>query len=145
MRRKTSARARDHDRLSALGAHPQWRLWHGRGLEVKRRLRVMLLVLSRPSAQSKPVAAALGKRIQEFSKYLQNNADSMPDYGVRWRAGQRISSAFAESAVNQIIDKRMSKSQQMRWAPRSAHDLLQVQVCRPAERVTIRDPQPRWV
>ena len=33
-----------------------------------------------------------------------------------------------ESAVNQLIDKRMSKSQQMRWDPRSAHLLLQVRV-----------------
>ena len=31
------------------------------------------------------------------------------------------------SAVNQLIDKRMSK-QQMRWDPRSAHLLLQVRV-----------------
>jgi hypothetical protein len=59
---------------------------------------------------------------------LQNNADSMPDYGQCWHARLRISSAFAESTVNQVIDKRMSKSQQMRWAPQSAHDLLQVRV-----------------
>ena len=31
-----------------------------------------------------------------------------------------------ESAVNQLIDKRMSKSQQMRWSPMGAHALLQV-------------------
>jgi hypothetical protein len=34
--------------------------------------------------------------------------------------------SFVESAVNQIIDKRMSKSQQMRWSPQSAHRLIQV-------------------
>ena len=33
-----------------------------------------------------------------------------------------------ESAVNQIIDKRMSKSQQMRWSPQSAHLMLQVRI-----------------
>ena len=31
-----------------------------------------------------------------------------------------------ESAVNQLIDKRMSKSQQMRWSPMGANCLLQV-------------------
>ena len=31
-----------------------------------------------------------------------------------------------ESAVNQIDSKRMVKKQQMRWAPKSAHPLLQV-------------------
>jgi hypothetical protein len=33
-----------------------------------------------------------------------------------------------ESAVNQIVDKRMSKSQQMRWSPQGAHLLLQVRI-----------------
>jgi hypothetical protein len=31
-----------------------------------------------------------------------------------------------ESAVNQLIDTRMSKFQQMRWSPTGAHLLLQV-------------------
>ena len=46
--------------------------------------------------------------------------------GRRYRIGQRISTAFVESAVNQLIDKRMSKSQQMRWSPMGVHALLQV-------------------
>ena len=33
-----------------------------------------------------------------------------------------------EPAVNRIIDKRMSKSQQMRWSPESAQLLLQVRI-----------------
>ena len=37
-----------------------------------------------------------------------------------------ISSAFVESAVNQVISKRMVKKQQMRWSKRGAHLLLQV-------------------
>ena len=82
----------------------------------------------RPAVKCRPVATLLGKLIRELHRYLMNNADSLPDYGKRWRSGQRISSAFVESAVNQIIDKRMSKSQQMRWDPLSAHRLLQVRV-----------------
>ena len=31
-----------------------------------------------------------------------------------------------ESAVNQVISKRMVKKQQMRWSPRGAHLLLQI-------------------
>jgi hypothetical protein len=41
-------------------------------------------------------------------------------------AGEAISTAFTESAVNQVISKRMVKKQQMRWTPRGAHLLLQV-------------------
>jgi hypothetical protein len=47
-----------------------------------------------------------------------------------------------ESAVNQLIDKRMWKSQQMRWSPMGAHWLLQVR----AELVDDRfgDTFARW-
>jgi hypothetical protein len=47
------------------------------------------------------------------------------NYGGRGRYGERISTAFVESTVNQIISKRMVKRQQMRWSPRGAHLLLQ--------------------
>ena len=38
--------------------------------------------------------------------------------GERHRAGEAISTAFTESAVNQVISKRMVKRQQMRWSPK---------------------------
>jgi len=82
----------------------------------------------RPSLLEKPVVKLVRKLTRDLIGYLQNNTDSLPDYGKRYRSGQRISSAFVESTVNQLIDKRMSKSQQMRWDPQSAHQLLQVRV-----------------
>ena len=39
----------------------------------------------------------------ETIRYLELNADSMPDYDKRYRAGQRISTGFVESAVNEIV------------------------------------------
>ena len=36
---------------------------------------------------------------------------------ARRRAGETISTSFAESAVNQVISKRMVRKQQMRWSP----------------------------
>jgi len=42
------------------------------------------------------------------------------------RADEVISSPTAESAVNQVISKRMVKKQRIRWSPRGAHLLLQV-------------------
>jgi hypothetical protein len=47
------------------------------------------------------------------------------NYGERFRAGERISTGFVESVVNQIVDKRFDKRQSMRWTPRGAHLLLQ--------------------
>jgi hypothetical protein len=36
-------------------------------------------------------------------------------YAARRRRGEPISTAFVESAVNEIVAKRMNKKQQMRW------------------------------
>ena len=66
------------------------------------------------------------------------DSDWLPNSVRRYRAGRRISSAFVESAVNQLIDERMSKAQEMRWDLRSAHLLLQVRV-----RVRVIDGQRR--
>jgi hypothetical protein len=64
--------------------------------------------------------------VREFNSYLRANAERIPNYGERRRAGEAISTAFTESTVNQVISKRMVKKQQMRWTPRGAHLLLQV-------------------
>lgn len=69
----------------------------------------------------KKLAAALA----EFAVYIRRNAASVIDYGERYRAGERISSGFVESAINQIVAKRFSKRQSMRWTRRGAHLALQ--------------------
>jgi hypothetical protein len=66
------------------------------------------------------------KAVTEFGGYLRANGAWIPNYGERCRAGEAISSAFVESAVNQVVSKRMVKKQQMRWSQRGAHLLLQV-------------------
>jgi hypothetical protein len=64
--------------------------------------------------------------VSEFGGYIRANAAWIPNYGERFRAGETISSSFVESAVNQVVSKRMVKKQQMRWTSRGAHMLLQV-------------------
>ena len=59
--------------------------------------------------------------IRDVLAYVLRNAAKPVDYGRRYRKGQSISSAMAESAVNQVINTRMCKRQQMRWTPRGAH------------------------
>jgi hypothetical protein len=65
-------------------------------------------------------------RLAEFRGYITTNAAEIPTYGERRRCGEPVSSAVAESTVNQVISKRMVKKQQMRWSPRGAHLLLQL-------------------
>ena len=70
----------------------------------------------------------LVEMLTEFGTYIENNADFIPNYAERHRYGELISTAFAESAVNEIISKRMVKKQQMSWSKQGAHMLLQVRV-----------------
>jgi hypothetical protein len=115
-----------HDLLCKWLTSMKWRLWHGRVSGALQRLASMLFTLKRRGVARKRAALRLRRLSSKLQRYLKNNANSIPNYGKRYRSGQRISTAFVESAVNQLIDKRMSKSQQMRWSPEGAHALLQV-------------------
>jgi len=86
----------------------------------------MLFTLKLTTISRGRVAKRLRRLCNKPWKYLHNNADSLPNYAKRYLAGKRIATSFIESAVNQLIDKRMSKSQQMRWSQTGAHALLQV-------------------
>ena len=66
------------------------------------------------------------KHIEELLTYVRRNHASIPNYGERYRNGERIASGFVESAVNQVVSKRMVKQQQMQWTQRGAHLLLQI-------------------
>ena len=66
------------------------------------------------------------KAVEEFSTYIERNRGFIPNYGERYRNGERISTGFVESAINQVVSKRMAKKQQMQWTQRGAHLLLQV-------------------
>jgi hypothetical protein len=50
-----------------------------------------------------PSLKKLASKLSDTVRYPELNADFMPDYGKRYRAGQRISTGFVESAANEII------------------------------------------
>jgi hypothetical protein len=54
------------------------------------------------------------------------NAPSLACSVARRRCGEPISTAFVESAVNQIVAKRMNKKQQMRWCRATVQPFLDV-------------------
>jgi hypothetical protein len=78
------------------------------------------------ATSSESTARKLLKAVEEFHTYIRNNAGFIPNYGERYRHGERISTGFVESTVNQVVSKRMVKKQQMRWSQRGAHLLLQI-------------------
>ena len=115
-----------HETLCKLLESLKWRLWHGWIGGAINRIKAILFTLRLPTMTGKRPAIRMRRLIKELLRYLNNNMDSLANYGHRYRNGKRISTAFMESAVNQLIDKRMSKSKQMRWSPLGAHALLQV-------------------
>ena len=102
----------------------KWFLWHGnvvRALDSIEEVEDMVACAQAGEASSK-----LQKAIDEFHTYIENNAERILNFGERRRNGEKVSTAFVESTVNQVISKRMVKKQQMRWSRRGAHLLLQV-------------------
>ena len=81
--------------------------------------------MSLPAA-SAPAASQNARHAVVSASATSGAASRIPNYGERDRAGEAISTAFTESAVNQVIAKRVVKGQQMRWKPCGAHLLLQV-------------------
>ena len=66
------------------------------------------------------------KSVEDLHTYVERNREFVPNYGERYRNGEKIASGFVESAINQVVSKRMVKKQQMGWSQRGAHLLLQI-------------------
>jgi hypothetical protein len=67
------------------------------------------------------------KAVLEFGTYIISKRTFIANYGDSYPARRDISTGFVESAINQVVSKRMVKKQQMRWTDPGAHLLLQVQ------------------
>ena len=66
--------------------------------------------------------------MEEFYTYIENNANLITNYGVRYYYDDIISTSFVESTVNEVVSKRMVKNQQMRWTKKGSHLLLQLRI-----------------
>ena len=104
----------------------KWYLWHGNVFQALRHLQFVEMDLGGAAFENhEQNTRKLLKAVAEFGTYIQRNRGFIPNYGERYRNGERISTGFVESAVNQVISKRFVKKQQMPWTPRGAHLLLQ--------------------
>ena len=102
----------------------KWHSWNGNVDQALRLVDGLKTMLGGDGISSE--RQKLLRAIREFANYIAANQAFIPDYGDRHRNGERISTAFAESAVNQLVSRRMVKQQQMHWTERGAHLLLQV-------------------
>jgi hypothetical protein len=61
-----------------------------------------------------PNLPKLLQAVQDFTHYIHTNHAFIPNYGDRYRYGEKITTGFVESAVNQVPSTRFVKRQQMR-------------------------------
>jgi hypothetical protein len=73
--------------------------------------------------------------LHDLKEYIAKDEGTLIDYHYRQQTCLRVSSCGAESTVNCLINRRMNKSQQMRWSRRGADLLLQVRAARAQRRI----------
>ena len=96
----------------------KWFLWHGNVFQALKELPSIDLDLELAYGNATTAIGKLCKAVQEFDTFIERNGGFIPNYGERYRNGERISTGFVESTVNQVVSKRMVKKQQMRWSHR---------------------------
>jgi hypothetical protein len=85
----------------------KWYLWHGNVFQALRHLQFVEMDLEGAAFEKQEeTTRKLLKAVDEFSTYIQRNRGFIPNYGERYRNGERISTGFVESAVNQVVSKR---------------------------------------
>jgi hypothetical protein len=104
----------------------KWRLWHGRWTGCRRKLAGLCRWTKGRHLGETAGIDRLQRHISELLGYLERNQDMLVHYAARRRRGEPISTAFVESAVNEIVAKRMNKKQQMRWNRTTVQSFLDV-------------------
>jgi hypothetical protein len=64
--------------------------------------------------------------LHDVDSHLRGQSAWLVNYAERYRAGLRVGASITEGTANFLINRRMNKSQQMRWSRRCADLLLQV-------------------
>jgi hypothetical protein len=109
----------------------RWRIWNGKAKSAQRsidRIRKLMHVFKREHSQgAKGVASRkLWHALHAIDKYLRSQAAWLVNYAIRFRAGLRVGTSVTEGTANFLVNRRMNKSQQMRWSRSGADLLLQV-------------------
>jgi hypothetical protein len=108
-----------------------WRIWNGKAKDAKLTLERIRTVM--PAFQGKhggrkrdPSSRRLWTALREIDRYLTSQSAWLVNYAERHRAGLRVGTSLTEGTANFLVNRRMNKSQQMRWSRRGADLLLQV-------------------
>ena len=104
----------------------KWCLWHGRWTGCRRKLAALCRWTKRKPVRDVVGIGRLQQHVSDLLGYLERNQSALVPYAARRRRGEPISTAFVESAVNEIVAKHMNKAQQMRWNRATVQPFLDV-------------------
>src|SRR3954463_1516146 len=114
-----------HDAVRNLD-RAKWCLWHGRWTGCRGKLSALCRGTKRKPIRDMAGIGRLQRHVNDLRGYLERNRGALVPYAARRRRGEPISTAFVESAVNEIGAKRMNKAQQMRWNRATVQPFLDV-------------------
>ncbi len=108
-----------------------WRIWNGKAkdaqISIDRIRAVMHHFRGEPDGRrSTAPSRKLWTTLRALDGYLTSQSAWLVNYAERHRAGLRVGTAITEGTANFLVNRRMNKSQQMRWSRRGADLLLQV-------------------
>lgn len=108
-----------------------WRIWNGKARNAQitlERIRKHLHVFrgERGDRTRGVPSRKLWRALHEVDNYLSGQSSWLVNYAKRYRAGLRVGTSITEAAANFLVNRRMNKSQQMRWSRNGADLLLQV-------------------
>jgi hypothetical protein len=109
----------------------RWRIWNGKAKNaqrsIKRIRKVMHVFQGERGHRTKGAPSGkLWSALHEVDSYLNGQSAWLVNYAKRYRAGLRVGTSITEGTANFLINRRMNKSQQMRWSRRGADLLVQV-------------------
>ena len=108
-----------------------WRIWNGNAqdaqISIDRIRAVMHHFRGEPDQRmSTAPSRKLWTALHALDGYLTGQSAWLVNYAEGHRAGLRVGTAITEGTANFLVNRRMNKSQQMRWSRRGADLLLQV-------------------
>jgi hypothetical protein len=109
----------------------RWRIWNGKAKNAQiaiMRIRKVMHLFKGESGHRTAAASSrkLWHALHEVDKYLIGQSAWLVNCAKRHRAGLRVGTSITEGTANFPVNRRMNKSQQMRWSRRGADLLLQV-------------------
>jgi hypothetical protein len=81
----------------------KWRLWHGRWPGCRRKLAALCRWMQRKPLRDVASISRLQRHVSDLLGYLERNQGALVHYAARRRYGEPISTAFVESAVNEMV------------------------------------------